>query len=79
MVNNAHPDANVWGKMLPDHCWHAMAPSEGALVMQGLLVPEEIASQVHEEGNKAYRVKKTGLDRREQPMLPAFNARLLEA
>ena len=48
-------------------------------MMQGLLVPEEVSSQVHEEGNKAYRVKKTGLDRQEQPMLPAFNARLLEA
>lgn len=79
MVNDAHPDADLWGMMLPDHCWHAMAPPEGALVLQGLLVPEEVASQVHEEGNKAYRVKKTGLDRREQPMLLALNARLLEA
>jgi hypothetical protein len=60
------------------HCWQERPP-EGALVMQGLLVPEEVSSQVHEEGNKAYRVKKTGLDRQEQPMLPAFNARLLEA
>ena len=30
---------------------------------QGLLVSDELANQVHEEGNKAYRVKKTGLDR----------------
>jgi hypothetical protein len=49
-------------------------PSEGALLLQGLLVPKEVASQVHEEGDKAYRVKKTGLDRREQLVLPAFNA-----
>ena len=30
---------------------------------QGLLVSEELASKVHEAGNQAYRVKKTGLDR----------------
>ncbi len=31
--------------------------------LQGLLVPEELASKVHEAGSQAYRVKKTGLDR----------------
>lgn len=31
--------------------------------LQGLLVSEELANQVHEAGSKAYRVKKTGLDR----------------
>ena len=33
------------------------------VLLQGLLVSDELANQVHEEGNKAYRVKKTGLDR----------------
>ena len=33
-------------------------------------MPSELASQVHEAGGKAYRVKKTGLDRYKPSQLP---------